>query len=149
MPGKTLTLEQLQQRLAALVNVADAEAAIGVRDFDVATYARVLEYGSVAGRPPWATPGPRTTLAVDPHTGAQVVVSTQAPQGFIRLQAPQFPAVIAEEMRASLDWLDSAVVQSHIAEAARRSAQEALQRLRAAAPRQSGRLAESLEVLSE
>jgi hypothetical protein len=149
MPQKTLTLAELQQRFESLASVAGVQAAIGILDPDVAAYARALEYGSIAGHPPWPAPGPRTTLAVDPETGAGVVVSTQAPQGFIRVQAPQFSSVIADELNASLNWLDSAVVQSHIAEALRRSAQEALQRLREAAPRDSGRLAESLAVLSE
>jgi hypothetical protein len=149
MPEKSLTLAELQQRFESLANVSGAHAAIGVHDAEVATYARVLEFGSIAGQPPWPAPGPRTTLAVDPETGAGVVVSTQAPQGFIRVHAPQFWSVIADDLKASLDWFDSAVVQSHIAEAVRQSAQEALQRLRAAAPRDSGRLAESLDVLSE
>ncbi len=149
MPAKTLTLEELQQRLASLADVAGAQTAIGVRDSEVAAYARVLEFGSIAGQPPWPAPGPRATLAVDPETGAQVVVSTQAPQGFIRVQAPQFAVVIANELGVGVNWLDSAAVQSHIAEAAKRSAQDVLQRLRTAAPRASGRLAESLDVLSE
>lgn len=145
MPEKTLTLEELQQRLESLAGVAGAQAAVGIRDSEVAAYARALEFGSIAGQPPWPAPGPRTTLAVDPETGAQVVLSTQAPQGFV----PQFPAVIANELSGAVNWLDSAAVQSHIARAVQRSAQDVLQRLRDAAPRDSGRLAESLEVLSE
>jgi hypothetical protein len=86
---------------------------------------------------------------VDPQTGAQVVVSTQAPQGFIRLQAPQFPALLAEELAAPTNWLDGDAVRAHIVKAVRRTAREALERVRAAVPRDSGRLAESLEILSD
>ena len=149
MPTRILTLAELQERFESLAGVAGTKVTIGVRDPEVAAYARALEYGSIAGQLPWSAPGPRTTLAVDPETGHQVVKSAQAPQGFVRLQAPTFPAVVARELGSSADWLDVQVLQSHIVKVLRQSAETALERLRAAAPRDSGRLAESLEVLSD
>lgn len=90
MPARELTLEELGQRLEALAQLASKRAGVGVADPEAAGYARVLEFGSLAGRLPWSKPGPRTVLAIDPETGAQVVVSAQAPQGFIRVRAPEF-----------------------------------------------------------
>ncbi|MGH9817984.1 MAG: hypothetical protein ACRD6I_18110 [Candidatus Acidiferrales bacterium] len=147
MPKRAITFDELAARFAALASVPGAKAALGVEDQEVAAYARVLEYGSVAGQPPWPRPGTRTTLAVDPESGARVVVSLQAPQGFIRAQAPAFPAVIASALAAPADWLDADAVQSHLERALRDATQAALERIRAAAPRDSGRLAESLQVL--
>ncbi len=149
MPDQTLTLEELRSRFQNLASVAAAQTAIGVLDPEAARYARALEYGSIAGGRPWPTAGPRTTVAVDPDTGAQVVVSTQAPQGFIRVRATHFLALVGRALQAPADWLDGDAVQSHIVEALQRAAQEALEGLRASAPRDSGRLAESLGILSE
>lgn len=149
MPARTLTLAALLERLEALAALSGTSTAIGVRDPQVAAYARVLEYGSLAGHRPWPSPGPRTTLAVDPQTGARVVVSAQAPQGFLRVQALAFPAEVARALQAPADWLDAQAAQSHVAEAVRHSAAAALEILRTSVPRDSTRLAESLEVLSE
>lgn len=144
-----LSLEELLDRLEAVAVVNPASAAIGVRDPEVARYARALEYGSIAGQPPWPRPGARTTVGVDPETGVQVVVSAQAPQGFIRVQAPQFPALVAEALAAPADWLDGTKVQLHLQRAVKQASEVALERLRAVVPRDSGRLAQSLEALTE
>lgn len=149
MPAHSISFEELAKRLEAVAEVAGAQGAISVLDPQVARYARVLEYGSVAGQRPWPRPGPRTTLAVDPESGAQVVVSVQAPQGFIRSQAPQFASLLAEELRAPADWLDAEAVSSHVARAMGQSLARAAEAVRAAVPRESGRLAESIEVLSQ
>lgn len=147
MPAHRFTLGELYQRFEAMASVAGARAAIGIRDPEVAAYARALEYGSLAGQRPWPSPGRRTTLAVDPETGARVVISAQAPQGFVRLQAPAFADVVAHELKMSADWLSAGAAQSRIADTLQRAAQDVLQRLQEAAPRSSGRLAESLQVL--
>lgn len=147
MLAHRFTLGELHQRFEAMASVAGARAAIGIRDPEVAAYARALEYGSLAGQWPWPSPGPRTTLAIDPETGAHVVVSAQAPQGFVRVQAPAFADVVAHELTVPADWLDAGAAQPHIANALHRAAQDVLQRLQEAAPRSSGRLAENLQVL--
>lgn len=149
MPKRAITFDELAARFEALASVPGAKAAIGVGDQEVAAYARVLEYGSVAGQPPWPRPGARTMLAMDPESGARVVASVQAPQGFIRAQAPQFPAALASALTAPADWLDAGAVQSHIERALRDATQAALERIRLAAPRDSGRLAESLQAVTD
>lgn len=149
MPKRAMTFDELAARFEALASVPSATAALGIADQEVAAYARVLEYGSIVEQPPWPTPGARTTLAVDPESGARVVVSLQAPHGFIRAQAPQFPALIARALAAPADWLDADAVQSHIARALRDASQAALERIRSAAPRDSGRLAQSLQALTD
>jgi hypothetical protein len=124
-----------------------AGQAIGVADPEVARYARTLEFGSVAGEKPWPQPGARTVAAVDPEAGARVVVSAQAPQGFIRANLTQFIEALVREMGRPANWLDPAEVEAHLSAAVQRSADAALDALKQAAPRESGRLAQSLVVV--
>jgi hypothetical protein len=149
MPARPLTFDDLQQRFAQMAGVPPQSLAIGVTDSEVARYARVLEYGSVVGRRPWPSPGERTVLAVDPESGAQVVVTARAPQGFIRVQAAAFAERLRGGLTAPADWLDSQQVDALVAQAVRQASQAALERLRAAAPETSGRLAQSLEILGD
>lgn len=148
MPAHLLTLDELGGRLEDLAALAAKSAAVGVTDPEAALYARILEYGSIAGQPPWPHPGPRTVLAVDPETGAQVVVSAQAPQGFIRVRATQFADALRRELAQPADWLDAGAVESHLDQAVRLAAQAVLEELRSAAPRDSGQLAQSLGIIS-
>lgn len=139
-----LTLAELLARFQSAAAVAGASAALGTDDVETGAYARVLEYGSITGKQPWPRPGARTVLAVDPETGAQVVVSAQAPAGYIRVRAPHFAALLGERLPGAVDWLDGAAIEQQIRAAVRTAAAEALQQLRAAAPVASGRLRESL-----
>jgi len=145
MPETPLTLDEFESVLDELAGMEGASAAIGTSDEEAGRIARVLEYGSVFGEKPWPAPGPRTTLAVDPETGDEVVVSTQAPQGFIRVQAPVMVNLLRDALARPADWLDAAAAQQQIAEAVREAADAALAEIRAAVPRDSGRLADSLE----
>lgn len=147
MAERSLTLDDLQERLEEIAGIAKARAAIGVTDPEAAAYVRALEYGSITGQPPWPHPGPRTLLAVDPESGAQVVVSAQAPQGFIRVRAPGFLDRLLAELSQPADWLDAETVQAHVQQAVQRAALMALEELRTAAPHDSGRLSESLALL--
>jgi len=149
MSTQSLTFADLQQRFEQIASVASRGLAIGVTDPQVARYARALEYGSVVGQRPWPHPGARTVLTVDPETGTQVVVSAQAPQGFIRVQAAAFAEVLRSRLARTADWLDAEQVSEHVASSIREAARTALERLRVAAPDRSGRLQESLEILAD
>jgi hypothetical protein len=144
-----MTLDELTDRFANLAETAAKSTAIGIADPEAARYARVLEYGSIAGQPPWPRPGARTVLAVDPETGAQVVVSAQAPQGFVRVRAPEFLAVLRDALAEPADWLDTAAIDQHLTRSVSEAANEALDILRRDAPRDSGRLADSLALVTE
>lgn len=144
-----LTLEELLTRFDHAAAVEGAGAALGTNDPEAGAYARVLEYGSVAGRPPWPSPGPRTVLAVNPETGAQVVVSAQAPQGYIRVRAPHFVALLRAHLPGPMDWLDAAAIEAHVREAARAAAADALEAMRSGVPADSGRLRESLTMSAD
>lgn len=148
MPARKLTLEELGDRFESLASVADRSAGIGVADAQASSYVRALEFGSVAGQRPWPLPGERTVAAVDPDTGAQVVVSTQAPQGFIRVHAPEFMNQLRAAIAAPTDWLDAESLNGHFAAAVQSITARALEELRNAAPRDSGRLAQSLTLTS-
>jgi hypothetical protein len=150
MDAQTLKLsfDQLADQFEALAAIpAPPAAAIGVDDADAARYVRALEFGSVAGERPWPRPGPRTTLAVNPQTGEQVVVSAQAPQGFIRPSLTQFIEAMVREIVRPVNWLNAGEIEAHLADALRRSAESALATLKQSAPRDSGRLADSLRVV--
>jgi hypothetical protein len=144
-----MTFDELTNRFAALAEITAKAAAISVGDSGAARYARVLEYGSIAGQPPWPRPGTRTVLAVHPETGAQVVVSVQAPQGFIRVRAPEFLSALRNAMAQPADWLNAAVIDEHLTRSVNDAAAEALETLRRSTPRDSGRLAESLTLIKE
>ena len=144
-----MSLEDLAERLEALSSVASQSAAITVTDPKAAQYSRALEYGSIAGHKPWPHPGPRTVLTVDPETGAQVVISAQAPQGLIRVRAAQFLDFLFAATTQPMDWLDARAVEVHLKDAVSRAAQLAVEELRSAAPRDSGTFAQSLSVVAD
>jgi hypothetical protein len=149
MPARTMTFDELGERFDALASLANRSAGIGVADAQAAAYARVLEYGSVAGQRPWPHPGERTVAAVDPETGAQVVVSARAPQGFIRVHAPEFMNQLRNAIAAPTDWLDAQSLSGHFAAAVQSITARALEEMRAGVPRDSGRLAQSLTLVNE
>lgn len=149
MAFETLTLAELEQRLAALESIPSRSAAIGVNEPAVAAYVRVVEFGSLAGQRPWPSPGPRTTLAFDPKTGQRVVVTLQAPQGFIRVRAAGFLNQLRAALRAPANWLNGGEVTSLLEEAVQSAARTALDEVRSAAPQDSSRLRGSLVLVDE
>jgi hypothetical protein len=146
MPDTPLTLDEFETVLDELTGLAGASAVVGTKDEEAGRILRVLEYGSVAGEKPWPAPGPRTTLAVHPETGDEVVVSAQAPQGFVRVQVPAMASVLRAALARPGDWLKATAAQQQIEEAVTEAAETALAGLRATVPRDSGRLAASLEI---
>jgi hypothetical protein len=149
MPIPTFSLDELGARFDEMASLVDRTAGIGVADAQTAAYARVLEYGSVAGQRPWPHPGEHTVTAVNPETGAQVVVSAQAPQGFIRVQAPDFLNRLREQISGRADWLDAKKLDRNFSLAVQSAAAHALEVMRSAVPRESGRLAQSLTIVNE
>ena len=147
MARRTLTLSELPALLDAMGQVTGRSASIGVTDPAVGRYARVLEYGSIAGQKPWPQPGAKTVLARNPDTGAAVVVTAQAPQGYIRVNAPTFLLELNNRIAGSADWLDPEETADHLERATAAAAAAALNRLRQLIPQESGRLRESLRVL--
>lgn len=147
MPSEQLTFEELSSVFDALAEVAGARASIGVTDAEIGRYARLVEYGSVAGERPWPQPGPRTTLAVNPETGEEVIVSAQAQQGFIRANAAAILQNLTEELRRVANWLGASTLGPELELSVRNAAQQAVVLLRAAAPRDTGALGESLQVV--
>lgn len=148
MPARTLSIDELGRRFEKMDSVSDRAAAIGVTDAETSAYARVLEYGSIAGQRPWSHPGERTVAAVDPETGAQIVVSAQAPQGFIRLRAPDFLDNLREAIAGPVNWLDADQLNNHFDSAVQSATAQALEAVRDAVPRDSGRLARSLTIVN-
>lgn len=148
MPDEIFSLDELSAAFEMLAHVASTAAAIGVADAEVGRYARAVEYGSMAGAKPWPNPGPQTALAVNPDTGEPVVVTVQAPQGFIRTNAAAMSRAMVEQLREPADWLGAESLTQRLAEAAQEAAEQAVAVLRSAAPRDSGRLAESVQIIN-
>ena len=147
MARRTLTLSELPALLDAMGQVTVQAVSIGVADPAVARYARVIEYGSIAGQKPWPQPGAKTVLAQDPETGAAIVVSAQAPHGYIRVSASAFLRELNNRIAGPADWLDPEETTSHLAGATAAAAKAVLDRLRQLIPQGSGRLRDSLQVL--
>lgn len=142
-----IDLQEFDDLLARLEKTEGARAAIGVRDPAIAAYARVLEFGSLLGAKPWPNAGPRTTSAVDPETGTAMVVSAQAPAGFIRIHAAEMREAVASELGGVAGWLDPEELSGRIASALRAATTSAVAILRSAVPRDSGELARAIEKL--
>jgi len=149
MPAPKLSLDELGARFEKIASVAGRSAGVGVTDAQAASYARVLEYGSIVGQRPWPHAGEHTVAAVNPETGAQVVVSAQAPQGFIRVRAPEFLNQLREAIAGQADWLDAEKLDRHFAAALQSASGQALEEMRSTVPRESGQLAQSLTIVNE
>jgi hypothetical protein len=148
MPRTVLTLDELSATMRQLESVRGTAAGIGTTDPALAAYARVVEYGSVAGQPPWPQPGPRTTLAVNAESGQRVVVSAQAPQGYLRMHIAPMVESLAEELRRPVNWLDAAAAETQLVSAAMTAARRGVELARASVAHDSGRLAASLQAIS-
>lgn len=149
MPAQALTLSDLGKRFEELAGAVPSAVSIGVTDPEVSRYARAIEFGSLLGERPWPHPGPRTTLAVDSESGAQVVVSAEVPHGFIRVQAPSFVEALRYGMSGPANWFSVSEVNARISASVRQAGELALERLRAALPDRFTRLKQSLAVLPE
>ncbi len=139
-----LSIEDLARQLRDAATVQSRSAVIGAADAESGIIARVLEFGSIAGEPPWPRPGPRTTLALDPDTGAQVVVSLRLPHGVIRLQRPQMLQVLLDSLRGSAGWLDAQRIEPDLDRNLGRAGEEIAAQLRGALAGISGRVAGSI-----
>lgn len=149
MRAATISLDELGDRFEAIASVTNRTASIGVTNAKAAAYARVLEYGSIAGQRPWPNPGERTVAVVNPETGARVVVSARAPQGFIRVRAPEFLNQLREAIAGPANWMDAQELDQHFATALQSASAHTLEKMRAAVPRESGQFAQSLIIVSE
>lgn len=146
MRSEHLSFEDLSSMFAALAEIDGSRTGIGVTDTETGRYARVVEYGSVAGQRPWPQSGPRTTLAINPETGEEVVVSAQAPLGFIRVNTPAIMQTLTEELQHMTSWLDADALGQELDGTVREAARNAVDLLRTSAPRDTGKLADSLQV---
>jgi hypothetical protein len=139
-----LSLEELAERLESIGEVRSKNAFIGASTAEAGRILRSLEYGSAVGEPPWPGPGGRTTLAVDPETGAQVVVSLQAPAGFIRIRRGMFLEALRRTLDGPVNWLNAGEAAQHVEEALRAAGERTLSELKSGVPVDSGRTAQSL-----
>jgi len=97
------------KRSALLFN--PLKKAIGDFDIDIAistaivsvgpasAYALVWEYGNLRQ----TKKGPKTTLGIDPETGARVWLTIQAPSGYVRIWKPRFKTIIASSLHG-IKW---------------------------------------------
>jgi hypothetical protein len=143
------TIAEFAERLRELESIGSRSIAIGTADAQAGAVARALEFGSIAGQRPWPHSGPKTTVAIDVETGAQVVVSVQAPQGFIRIRRSRFLESLRQALAGAPDWLDVGEVNAHLEARLRETAEQILAELRPAVPKDSGRLAQSLTISSD
>ncbi len=74
-------------------------------DAESAPYWSVWESGRIS-----CEPGPKTQWSTSPVTGQQVVLTIQAPHGYIRLNQPEYVKILNEEFNA-VPWLSVPVSQ--------------------------------------
>ena len=139
-----MTLDEFQARLERLSELKASQITIGTTDSEAGKIIRALEFGSVAGQKPWPHPGPRTSLAVNPETGAQIVVSQQMPRGLIRVRKDNFLAQLMKFLTAGDSWLDGAETQTLLEQSVRDTGGIALAEVRNALSRTSPKVRDAL-----
>ena len=148
MAVRQLSLTELPRLLGNMERVTEKTVYIGTPNPELARVSRLLEYGSIVGQKPWPRPGQKTVLAQDPTTGATVVVSAQAPRGFIRVTAPGILRELSGRIGGVSDWLDPAKINRHAEATVTEAAKSGLDRVRQLIPQESGQLRDSLQVLN-
>ncbi len=144
-----MTLEELQGRFDRMANLKRAAVSIEATNADTGKVIRVLEFGSVSGQSPWPHPGPKTVLAVNPDTGAQIVVSAKMPTGFVRMQAKSFVSQLKNTLAGGNDWLDATTTNEHLDRALEAAGNSTLAALRHLLSQTSSRIRDALRVNTE
>jgi hypothetical protein len=138
--GITLTVEGLDQLEAAfnkLPSLVQAGVKVGPPGVE---YALFWEMGKVSIKP-----GPKTLYSTN-ALGQRVVLTKQAPHGYIRTQKRQFAQIInAEISKVKLSTTKMDSWQSAIEKAADKAAQQCTDLIREAAPVDTGDLRNSIE----
>lgn len=137
-----LALKEVKKTLDGFIK-ASAEGPIrgGVAsEGEAAAYALVWEWGNARQ----TKKGPKTTLGINPD-GSQVWLSLQAPSGYIRINEPEYIAILEKELsEADFKSLDAASIRAAMQLAAIRSSEKIAELIRETVPVDSGDLRESI-----
>lgn len=138
-----VVLENLDEVLVEL-NQKDQVISSGVASIgEAAAYALVWEWGSAR----ISEPGPNTCIGVNPD-GSSVILSVQAPFGYISINEPLYWAILEAELK-KIKFGNSSIegLLDELQQAALRAAEEFVPILRSAAPKDSGALRDSIQVV--
>ena len=128
-----LELEQQDQVTEAGVKVEGPAAA----------YALVWEWGNARQ----TQIGPKTTLGTNPD-GKRVFLSIQAPEGYIRVNAPLYAAAIKEEMaKVKFSGTSTGAISDQLRKAAVASVQRIADIIKDHAPVDTGQLHDSIKIV--
>lgn len=117
-----------------------------VAEGDAASYALIWEFGNVRQH----KKGPKTVLGVSLATGEQVWLSTQAPQGYIRVCEPIFWRYIREEIQnVQIGQGNLDATKKELKDMAMRVARKMQAELQRTVPVDSGALRESITPVAD
>jgi hypothetical protein len=124
----------------------DQEVNAGVMSVgEAAAYAEVWEYGNIRQ----TKKGPKTVLGINPD-GKEVWLSIQAPHGYIKVNEPFFWMALQDELsKVKFDSTDARGITEELAAAGKKAAKRFIPFLKGSAPVDSGKLADSFEVVED
>lgn len=132
-------LEQFVKEANRIDSVEGGIASVG----DAAAYALVWEWGNARQ----TQVGPKTVVGTNPD-GERVYLSIQAPMGYVRVNTPEFLAVIDDEIgKISFRRLDAAVLKALLVKASANIGKRIADIIKDTVPVDSGQLKASITVV--
>jgi hypothetical protein len=133
-------IEKFAREVDSIGEVPGGVASVG----DAAAYALVWEWGNVRQ----TKKGPNTVMGINPD-GERVWLSIQAPEGYIRVNTPQFlDALDLALSQVSFRTLSARAIREEIEKASLKASKKIVVILQHSAPIDSGDLRESFTVLN-
>jgi hypothetical protein len=142
----SILFNPLKTTLSALNMHEAAISTMIVSRGPASAYALVWEYGNIRQ----TKKGPKTTLGVDPETGARIWHTIQAPSGYVRIWKPTFRRIILEEinkvrfLRHGASGASGRELYQQLTEAWSRIGERMTERIKSTVPVDSGDLKGSI-----
>lgn len=147
MPRAYPTLEvKLEGLLKGFEELHDEPVSVGVAVVGpAAAYAEVWEWGNVRQ----TKKGPRTVLGTNPD-GESVWLSSQAPNGYIRVNEDKYLGIVKIELeKVKFSSPDGAAMKRELQDAGKRIMEQVADVIREAAPVDTGQLRSSWVVVTD
>lgn len=141
------SVEALKELLDGVKEASNAGPVRGgvLSQGDAAAYALVWEWGNIRQ----VKQGPKTVRSTNPD-GEEVWLSIQAPQGYIRINEPEFIQILQNQLGDMdlEDWTDAEDIIGAMKQASVKAAEQIAEIIRETAPIDSGALRDSIQPAS-